>query len=163
ADALSRRASGQPQKDGDGSAWSVSEDWETERGLVNDLFLIQQTDSTSGMLVTELCNRFKEEPLFLEIIEALFSLDSDKPERERRRAKHRALGYIVEDGRLWRIADGKSTRARARVECVTKKEAMVLAKEAHENNGHWGRDLTKLQLMDRIASPSLDQSIVTAL
>jgi transposase InsO family protein len=115
------------------------------------------------MLVTELCNRFKEEPLFLEIIEALFSLDSDKPERERRRAKHRALGYIVEDGRLWRIADGKSTRARARVECVTKKEAMVLAKEAHENNGHWGRDLTKLQLMDRIASPSLDQSIVTAL
>ncbi|KAG2743517.1 hypothetical protein P692DRAFT_20745618, partial [Suillus brevipes Sb2] len=52
---------------------------------------------------------------------------------------------------------------RARVECVTKKEAMVLAKEAHENNGHWGRDLTKLQLMDQIASPSLDQSIVTAL
>jgi hypothetical protein len=98
ADALSRRASGQPQKDGDSSAWSVSEDWETEHGLVNDLFLIQQTDSTSGMLATELCSRFKEEPLFLEIIEALFSLDGDKPEREHRQAKHRALGYVVEDG-----------------------------------------------------------------
>jgi hypothetical protein len=44
-----------------------------------------------------------------------------------------------------------------------RKEAIALAKDVHANNGHWGRDLTKLQLMDRITSPSLDRSIVTAL
>jgi transposase InsO family protein len=44
-----------------------------------------------------------------------------------------------------------------------RKEAIALAKDVHANNRHWGRDLTKLQLMDRIASPSLDWSIVMAL
>jgi hypothetical protein len=44
-----------------------------------------------------------------------------------------------------------------------RQEAIALAKEMHANNGHWGRDHTKLYLMDRITSPQLDQSIVTAL
>ncbi|KIJ11411.1 hypothetical protein PAXINDRAFT_157324 [Paxillus involutus ATCC 200175] len=34
---------------------------------------------------------------------------------------------------------------------------------AHNTNGHWGRDLVKLKLMDKIWSPKLNQSIVTAL
>jgi hypothetical protein len=54
ADALSQRTSGHPQEDGDGSAWSVKEDWEAGHGLVNDLFLIQQTDSISETLAMEL-------------------------------------------------------------------------------------------------------------
>jgi len=98
ADALSRQRSGYPRVDGDGSAWSVSEDWEATWGLVNDLFLIQSTNPTSESVVMELHNRFKEEPLFLEVIKALYNLDSGKTEQERRQAQHRALGYIIEDG-----------------------------------------------------------------
>ena len=37
-----------------------------------------------------------------------------------------------------------------------------MAKCEHGNNGHWGHDLIKLQLMDRIYSPQLDQSITLA-
>lgn len=159
ADALSRCMSGRPRAEGDGSAWSVSEDWESAHGLVNDLLLVQLTDS----MVSDLRERFAQEPLFLEVIEALQDLDGDKPERERHRARHRALGYMIDEGRLWKIADGKSTRARAKLECVSQKEATELARQIHADNGHWGRDLTKLQLMDRIVSPRLDQSIVKAL
>jgi transposase InsO family protein len=163
ADALSRRMSGHPRMDGDGSAWSVNEDWESAHGLVNDLFSIQTTESTLESLVPDLHNHFKEEPLFLDIIDALLNLNSNKPEQERRRAQHHALGYMIEDGRLWHIADGKNTRARSRMECVSQKEATALAKEVHATNGHWGRDLTKLQLMECIASPHLDRSIIRAL
>jgi hypothetical protein len=124
--------------------------------LVNDLFIVQTTNATSETLGAELRNRFKEEPIFLEVIEALCGLDSDRTERERRQVQHRALGYIIEDRHLWRIADGKSAHTRARVECVTQQEAVALAKEVHANNGHWGRDHIKLQLMDQIASPRLD-------
>ncbi|KIJ10424.1 hypothetical protein PAXINDRAFT_86101, partial [Paxillus involutus ATCC 200175] len=141
--------------DGDGSAWSVSEDWETRRGIVNDLFTVDVDPSLS-----KLQTRFVDEPLLLEIVEALHDLDSNKPDRIRRRARHRALNYQIENGQLFRIADGRSVRARARVECVSQKEAIELAKDEHANNGHWGRDLVKIKLMDRIWSPKLDQSIV---
>jgi len=159
ADALSRRLSGQPRVDGDGSAWTVSEDWESAHGLINDLFLTEMSDPA----IEDMRTRFQHEPLFLEVVEALLDLDSGKPERDRRRARHRALGYIIEEGHLWCIADGKSTRARARVECISQEEAVEMARDSHAKNGHWGRDLTKLQLMDRIFSPKLDKSIVTAL
>ena len=71
--------------------------------------------------------------------------------------------YEIAEGKLWRIADGKSIRANPRLECVPQQEAIELAKHEHTSNGHWGRDLTKLQLMDRIYSPRLDQSVTIAL
>jgi len=159
ADALSRRLSGHPRTDGDGSAWTVSEDWESAHGIVNDLLLTE----TSSTEVKDLRSRFQHEPLLLEVVEALLNLDGEKPEKDRRRARHRALGYIIEDGRLWRIADGKSSRTQARRECILQEEAVEMAKVLHAKNGHWGHDLTKLQLMDHIFSPKLDKSIITAL
>lgn len=38
-----------------------------------------------------------------------------------------------------------------------------MAAQEHSKHGHWGRDLTKLKLMDRFYSLKLDQLIVTAL
>jgi hypothetical protein len=73
------------------------------------------------------------------------------------------LGYQIDDGRLWRIGDGKSTRARARLECVTQEEAKALAHTEHEKGGHFGRDLIKIALLDRICSPRLDKSIMAAI
>lgn len=38
ADGLSRACEGTPHEDGDGSEWTVSEDWETMTGLTHDIF-----------------------------------------------------------------------------------------------------------------------------
>ena len=53
ADGISRWWEGQPKKHGDGSEWTVSEDWEAATGLVHDLFLIASPDQ-----ITTLRKRF---------------------------------------------------------------------------------------------------------
>jgi hypothetical protein len=40
ADGLSRAAKGAPREEGDGSKWTVSEDWEAMTGLTHDLFQV---------------------------------------------------------------------------------------------------------------------------
>jgi transposase InsO family protein len=158
ADALSRMYTGRERTTDDGSTWLICEDWEASRGIVNDLFGIYPDE-----VVSSLCERFTDEPIFLEVVQAITKMDSHRNERERNRARHRAEGYQIEEGKLWRIADGKSIRAKPRLECISQTEAIELAKHEHHNNGHWGRDLTKLQLMDRIHSPRLDQSVTIAI
>ena len=160
ADGLSRANEGLPNEEGDGSEWTVSEDWETTTGLVHDVFYISDPASQEA---THLRERFKDEPIFLEVVEALLELDQGKDAKLRRRARHRASEYLIEDGRLWRLAGGHQTRGRARVECITKDEAKVLAEKEHAERGHWGRDSVKKALMDRIWSPNLDASIVTGI
>ena len=158
ADALSRKFTGLPYEEGDGSAWNVSEDWEAASGLINDMFTIQSDSSISSLRV-----RFTNEPLLLEVIEAIHNLDGDKPDRVKQRARHRACNYLIDDGRLWRIAKGRSVRARARTECILQEEAIEMAKREHTKNGHWGRDLIKTKMIDSVWSPKLDQSIQTAI
>jgi hypothetical protein len=157
ADGLSRANEGLPNEDDDGSQWTVSEDWETAVGLTHDVFFT--TDPTTPEVV-QLRERFKDEPLFLEVIEALLELDHGKTIRLRKRARHRASEYSIADNRLWKVAGGHHTRARPKVECVTKTEAINLAQKEHNEGGHWGRDAVKKTLMDRIWSPGLDSSIV---
>ena len=69
---------------------------------------------------------------------------------------------MIDSGRLWRIGDG-SARSRARLECVTQEETVALAWEEHRNNGHFHRDNIKANLLDRITSPKMDQSITKAI
>ena len=83
ADGLSRAHKGLPNENDDGSQWTVSEDWESSTGLKHDIFLL--TDPTDPV-VTQLRERFKEEPIFLEVIEALLDLDQGKSVRTRKRA-----------------------------------------------------------------------------
>ena len=73
------------------------------------------------------------------------------------------LWYQIQDNKLWHIGDGRSTRARARLECVTQEEAKGLARTEHVKNGHFGRDLIKIALLDHICSPKLDKSILAAI
>jgi hypothetical protein len=42
-------------------------------------------------------------------------------------------------------------------------EAIELARKEHEGGGHWHRDNIKLALLDKVHSPALDSSIVTAI
>ena len=67
ADGMSRTWEGLSREVGDGSEWSVSEDWESVHGLHHDIFSVtsQETD------FSDLRQRFADEPLFLEVVEAL--------------------------------------------------------------------------------------------
>jgi hypothetical protein len=160
ADGLSRANEGLPNEENDGSQWTVSEDWESSTGLTHDIFYI--TDPASPE-VGHLRERFKGEPLFSEVVEAIFDLDQDKDVKVRKRARHRASEYLIEDNRLWRVAGGHRSRGRAKVECITKEEATTLAQKEHEEGGHWGRDAIKVALMDRIWCPNLDSAIVAGI
>ena len=157
ADGLSRACEGTYNEEGDGSEWTVSEDWESNIGLTHDIFRLSDA-GTSEM--ANLRERFKEEPIFAEVIDAILEMDQSTSLRQKRRARHRASEYMIQDGKLWRVAGGHNTRAKSKVECVTRDEAVQLAKQEHESNGHWQRDSVKKSLIDRVWSPGLDASII---
>jgi transposase InsO family protein len=157
ADGLSRAGEGTEKEKGDGSEWTVSEDWEANVGLTHDVFHVTEASTPE---IAKLRERFKKEPIFAEVIDAILELDQGASLRQKKRARHRASEYMIEKGKLWRVPGGHSTRARARVECVTREEATELAREEHVSNGHWQRDSVKKSLLDRIWSPGLDASIV---
>ena len=115
ADGLSRANEGLPKEENDGSQWLVSEDWETSAGLTHDVFYI--TDPSTPEVI-QLRDRFKDEPVFLEVIEALLDLDHGKSIRVRKRARHRASEYMIDSGKLWKVTGGHHNRARAKVECI---------------------------------------------
>ena len=160
ADGLSRKFVNVPTEPGDGHEWTVSEDWEARTRLVNDVLNLQTTQSES--IYNALRARFNGENVFLEVIDSILELDHGKSLKVRKRAKHKAKGYMIEEGKLWRIGDG-SDRAKARLECVTKGETVQLAWEEHRNNGHFHRDNIKAKLLDKVTSPNMDQSITKAI
>lgn len=158
ADTLSCMYTGRECTADNGSTWLVCKDWEAGRGIINNLFGIY-TDE----VISSLCEHFADEPLFLEVVQAITNHNSHKTERECNCMRHQAEGYQIEDGKLWQITDGKSICAKPWAECISQREAIEMARHEHSNNRHWGCDLTKLQLMDRVYSPQLDQSITIAL
>ena len=160
ADGLSRKYTGAPKEVGDGHEWTVSEDWEARTQLANDVFVLQTSclESTYQALRA----RFMGENVFVEIIDSLLELDHGKSLKVQKRAKHKAKGYMIDEGRLWKIGDG-SAIAKARLECVTQVETVALAWEEHRNNGHFHRDNVKANLLNKITSPKLDQSITKAI
>ncbi|RXW14873.1 hypothetical protein EST38_g10981 [Candolleomyces aberdarensis] len=164
ADGLSRKFVNLPKEKGDGHEWTVSEDWEARTGMEFDLF---QVLDFQGVAASEefsaLRGRFKNERVFQEVVDAMLELDKGKSLRERKQARHRAKEYMIEDGRLWKVGSPKSIRARSRVECISQEEAEAMAWEVHRDGGHFHRDSIKAQLLDRIASPKLDQSITRAI
>jgi hypothetical protein len=157
ADGISRQYESTGKTGNDGSEYTVSPDWEKQAGLAYEVYCVTPLPENSALR-----ERFKSEPLFLNVIDALEGISSSRNLREQKRAQHRALHYMIEDSKLWYIAGGAGARARARQECVTQGEATQLAKEEHEKGGHWHRDNIKIALLDRIHSPKLDQSILKA-
>jgi hypothetical protein len=126
-------------------------------GLTHDVFHLSEGGTPEIAILRE---RFKDEPIFAEVIYAILEMDQGTSLRQKKQARHRASEYTIEGGKLWRVAGGHSTRARSRVECVTRDEAIQLARHEHETKGHWQRDSVKKSLLDRIWSPGLDASVV---
>lgn len=156
ADGISQIYEGLPQQPSDGSAWTICEDWEAKGGLVNDIFIVSDTIAT-------LRNHFAEEPIFLEVIDALQDIDLLANDKVHHRAQHHATEYFVKDKHLWRLRRNGGTRAQAHVKCIPHYEARTLAAAEHSKGGHWGCDAVKLALTDCIYSPRLDETIVNAI
>jgi hypothetical protein len=118
ADGISCQFTDTPRIQGDGHDWTVDPSWEANMGLAYDIWTAQ-LDSDQ----TTLWEHFTNKPIFLDVIDVMNNVDHGKWVRDKCRACHRMLGYQIEDGHLYRIGDGKSTRARPRLECVTQEEA----------------------------------------
>ncbi|KAG2742829.1 hypothetical protein P692DRAFT_201724528, partial [Suillus brevipes Sb2] len=78
ADSLSRQWEGHQQDIRllGGSEWTVSEDWEFNSGLVNDLLQISTNIDTFTVAQLQQC--FSDEPVFLEVIESMLQIDQGK-------------------------------------------------------------------------------------
>ena len=70
-DGISRQYEGTDKVPGDSSKWTVTLDWEEVTGLVHDLYhLVEMPD------LTVLKERFKNEPLFLDVVDTILGLSS---------------------------------------------------------------------------------------
>src|SRR6266481_1518051 len=76
--------------------------------------------------------------------------------RTRHRAQHRAMNFIIDEGKLWRIRTKAKERV-AKVKCVPRKEGAKLAAKTHVDNGHFGWDHTRLKLHDKWFWPGMDR------
>jgi hypothetical protein len=146
----------------------VLPDWESRTGIVNDVFIVEElSDTYLVMAVPEgasaLRNRFKEELMYLQVIDAILELDFGSSMQAQKCVHHSATKYFIEGGKLWRLGGGVLARAQARRECIMCAEARVQAAEVHVNGGHFHCDSVKLALMDKYHSPRLDESIVSAI
>ena len=70
ADGLSRQFTDTPRCKGDGHEWTVDPAWAANTGLVHDIWTTQ-LDETQSLLRT----RFASEPIFLEVIDAMYNID----------------------------------------------------------------------------------------
>jgi len=145
--------------DSDGSKWTINPDPETVTGLVNNMFTLDKLNDK----YQNLRDRFADEPIYLEVIDAILNIDTNRPIRDRNKAHHHASQYIIENDKLWHIYGGTSVRPRSRVECITKTEAETKAELLHNTGGHWGRDALKIALTDKYHSLKLDVSIMKAI
>jgi len=110
ADGISRQYEGTDKTPGDGSEWTVTPDWEEITGLVHDLYLVAEAPN-----LTVLKERFKNEPLFLDIIDAIIGISSGNTTvQEKKRAQHQKTQYMLKEGKLWFVGGGSGTRATSR-------------------------------------------------
>jgi len=79
ANGISRQYEGTPKGFGDGSEWTVSPNIDEATGVVQDLFMVDIPPE-----ISTLRERFAEEPLFLEVVNALLELDQGTKLQERK-------------------------------------------------------------------------------
>jgi hypothetical protein len=115
ADGLSRKWELRKPQPHDGSKWSVLPDWEAAQGIKNDIMLI--TDGEPQRTQHPLEARFKDDTFFQPIVQHLLGHKAGETVPERKRAKHRVEGFMIEHGKLWRVSTKADDRA-PRTECI---------------------------------------------
>ena len=86
----------------DGSVWSINPDWEEQTGLVHDIFKL--TPAADNMDVTDsLETCFSAEPLFQQVILALYNKDQALALWDCKWARHCTTKYQIDEGKLWHM------------------------------------------------------------
>jgi len=84
ANGISRQYEGTDKMLGDGSKWTVTLDWEEVTGLVHDPYQVADLPD-----LTVLKERFKDEPLYLNVVDAIMGHSShDTTVQEKKRVQH---------------------------------------------------------------------------
>ena len=121
ADGLSCKYKDTPRSNSNGSSWTISLDWEKQRGFTFEVNQVA-VDSDGALL-----KWFEDEPMFKGIIEAIYGIWSGLSLCECKKAQHWATNYMIEDGRLWYVGGRTLTRAISQRECITQREVVELA------------------------------------
>ncbi|KAF8508660.1 hypothetical protein JB92DRAFT_2624298, partial [Gautieria morchelliformis] len=150
ADGLSRQWRDADKTGQDSSAWSILPDWEARKGVTNDIMTVSTSEGDSTLMRT-----FADDPWFLEVIEHLSGRPAGDTVRARRKAKHRAQGFMIQDDTLWRISNKPNDRV-VRMKCIPRAAGYAQAKKTHEEGGHFAWDHTKLALRDSFFWPRMD-------
>lgn len=117
ADALSRAGEGKPRSDTDGSSWTVCEDWEANTGLINYLFKVD-ADKNDSDVTDKLLQWFKDEPIFMEVVQALQDLTAHMDKRTAQCAQHWAKQYFIQNGKLWKTKGRPDTQGRVSTDTI---------------------------------------------
>jgi hypothetical protein len=141
-DVLSRADKGKLKVHGDSSEWILSPDWEAQLGIVNNLFMVGIEGSTYLVMpvpkgTMALQEWFKDEPIYLQVIDMLMEINFGAGEREQEHAHHQVSQYFIKEGKLWQLGGGTGVWARLRRECLTWAEAREKVAEVHANQGHF--------------------------
>ncbi|KAJ7107737.1 hypothetical protein C8R44DRAFT_534189, partial [Mycena epipterygia] len=152
ADGLSHMWTSRKRTSSDGSDWSVLADWEATKGIVRDMLVVSET---ADRIRHPLQIQFADDIFFSPIVEHLLGHTAGVTLQDRRRAAHRLAGFMIEDGKLWRVADS-AARCVARTECIPVAQGFEKALEVHAANGHFSVESTKLKLSDHYFWPGID-------
>ena len=122
----------------------MTPDLEEITGLVHDLCHVLEL-----LDLMVLRSRFKDEPLYLDVLDMIVGLSlRDATVHKKKQAQHRESQYMLEEVKPWFIGGGSGVWARSRQECISRAEAVELARAEHEQGGHWHCDTIKMALLD---------------
>ncbi|KAF9456709.1 hypothetical protein BDZ94DRAFT_1118921, partial [Collybia nuda] len=132
----------------DGSNWSVLPNWEASQGIVNDILSISHIPSPKQPLEIQ----FEDDIFFKPIVLHLLGFMAGDTPADRRKAAHRSSGFMIADGKLWKVSSKANDRV-ARTECIPSSQGFAQALKTHTTNGCFGPDLTQLHLRDKYFWP----------
>ena len=103
-DAISRKwaeARG-PSTGNNGADWLVQLDWEAGKGIINNIMHVEEGTDGDAEIHAAMQEQFKDDPWLREVVEALTDGKLGNI-CSRCRARHCALNFTIEDGKLWQI------------------------------------------------------------
>ncbi|KLO15839.1 hypothetical protein SCHPADRAFT_824099, partial [Schizopora paradoxa] len=152
ADAISQMWQNRLHFLGDGSDWSVVPDWEARDKSAHPIFLVTPSEDEISPHPLEI--RFTNDSFFMPIVLYLLGKPAGASVRERKRSKHRAESFFIQDDKLFKL-NSRGTDRCPSVECVPSSEGFEIALREHQSKGHFGRDLLRLHLHDRFFWPGM--------
>ena len=117
---------------------------------MNDILSISNVPPNLHPLETQFAGDIFFEP----IVKHLLGHDAGSSPAERRKATHRATGFMVAANKLWKISS-KASGWVAKTECIPTTQGFAQALEAHMSNGCFGPEHIQIHLCDHYFWPGM--------